>query len=283
MINKMQKTNFSYISILTLQIVLFLFGCSNKTDSVNKYEIAVTNSYLQCAAKDVCGDDSDIFCLAPPGMCPGHFDISPVQVNMLSQCKILLLFDFQGKVESSLAGLKNKGLKTFLIKSEPGMCIPQVYLNACTEICNVLSEQFPGKKPVFEQRINLISERMKNLSVGLRKKIEESELASVKVVASGHQAEFADWLGLDTIAKFSGSDLETASNINDCLNRAKKYDVKFIVANKQEGTYLADSLADRLNVKTVVFSNFPESSKSMTGFDELLNQNVNEIIKAAQR
>ncbi len=119
---------------------------------------------------------------------------------------------------------------------------------------------------------------MKMLGDNLQTKIKDSGLVSVKVIASGHQSEFAKWLGLETIANFSGSDSETASNINDCLNKAKQKDVKFIIANKQEGTYLADSLADRLNVKTIVFSNFPEKTQSPSGFDELLHQNVNAII-----
>ena len=275
----MQKRTFSYILVLT--IFAALFGCANKNHQESQSDIAVTNSYLQCAVADLYGDEKEIFCLAPPGMCPGHFDISPSQVNTLIHSRILLLFDFQSKVEETLSGLKDKGLKTFLIKSQPGMCIPQVYLDTCDQVCRVLSEEFPEKKTLFEQRLNIIKERMENLSADLHGKIKDSELASVKVIASGHQSEFADWLGLETIATFSGSDSETALNINDCLNKAKQHDVKFIIANRQEGTYLADSLADRLNVKTVVFSNFPDSA--IDGFDDLLHQNVDAIIKAARR
>jgi zinc transport system substrate-binding protein len=281
-IDEMRKSFFSIIQYVTVCYFILLFGCSNKNDSVSKSEIAVTNSYLQCAVKDICGDERDIFCLASPGMCPGHFDISPSQVKQLGRCKMILLFDFQGKVENSLAGLKEKGLKTFLIKSYPGMCIPQVYFDACKDICNVLSSEFPENKDSFERRLNIISKRMEELSVNLQTKIKDSGLSSVKVISSGHQSEFANWLRLETIAKFSGSDSETVSNINDCLKKAKENGVKFIIANKQEGTYLADSLADRLNVKTVVFSNFPESVKGVTGFDELLQQNINAIIKASQ-
>jgi zinc transport system substrate-binding protein len=277
----MKNTKVSYIFVLSLLSGLFLSGCANKHNQESPSDISVTNSYLQCAVTDLCGDEKEIFCLAPPGMCPGHFDISPSQMNTLIHCRILLLFNFQSKVEESFSGLKDKGLKTFLIKSQPGMCIPQVYLDTCEQVCRVLSEEFPKKKTLFEQRLNIISKRMVKLGEDLRAKINDSQLVSVKVIASGHQSEFANWLGLETIATFSGSDSETASNINDCFNKAKQNDVKFIIANKQEGTYLADSLADRLNVKTVVFSNFPDSAKD--GFDELLCQNVNAIVKAAQR
>ena len=167
-------------------------------------------------------------------------------------------------------------LKTFLIHSQPGMCIPQVYLDTCEEICNVLSTELPDKKDYFEQNLNLVREQMEKLSDELQTKINEAGLSSVQVLASGHQSEFANWLGLETIAQFSGSDSETPNNIQNCLNAAKQNNVKFIIANKQEGTYLADSLADRLDIKTIIFSNFPDK----TGFDGLVRQNVNTIIEA---
>jgi zinc transport system substrate-binding protein len=277
----MQKAVFSYISILTIFAGLCLSGCTDKNSPINQSEIAVTNSYLQCAVKDIYGNEKAIFCLAPPGMCPGHFDISPSQVNTLSHCKMLLLFDFQNKVESSLAGLKDKGLKTFLIKSEPGMCIPQVYLDTCQQVCNLLSAQFPERKNFFEHRLESVAQRMETLSNNLQTEIKESSLSSVKIVASDHQSEFSNWLGLETVAKFSGSDSETASNINDCLKKAKEKNIKFIIANKQEGTYLADSLADRLNTEIVVFSNFPEMSEAQSSFDDLVHQNVNVIIEVS--
>jgi zinc transport system substrate-binding protein len=279
----MRKTNFQNTIFLTICSGFFLFGCTNKNNQANQSEIAVTNSYLQCAVKDIYGDEKEVFCLAPPGMCPGHFDISPSQVSRLGRCKMLLLFDFQNKVEDTLEGLKNKGLKTFLVKSQPGMCIPKVYLDTCREICNILCAEFPDKKTFFEQRLSLVNQRMEELSTSLQTQVRNSGLVSVKVIASGHQSEFANWLGLETVARFSGSDSETANNINDCLNKAKENDIKFIIANKQEGTYLADSLADRLNVQIVVFSNFPESTKNTTGFDELLNQNVSAIAGAAKK
>lgn len=279
----MQKIISSYISFLIILSGFILSGCTNKNNQYSKSEIAVTNSYLQCAVQDICGDANEGFCLAPPGMCPGHFDISPSQVNQLSRCKILLLLDFQDKVEGSLAGLKRKGLKTILIKSQPGMCIPQVYLDTCMEICNVLSSEFPEKKDLFQQRLSLIRERMEKLSADLQAKIKDSGLSSVQVLASGHQSEFANWLGLETVAKFSGSDTETASNINECIDKAKQNDVEFIIANKQEGTYLADSLADRLNIKIVVFSNFPDYREGAGDFDELVWQNANAIIEAARK
>ena len=174
----MQKNISSYILVLISIACFIQLGCANKNNQNNQCEIAVTNSYLQCAVQDICGDTGEGFCLAPPGMCPGHFDISPSQVNQLTRSKMLLLFDFQSKLENTLSGLKEKGLKTILIKSYPGMCIPQVYLNTCEEVSSILSSEFPDKKDFFEQRLNLVRERMEKLSTDLLTQMKESNRIS---------------------------------------------------------------------------------------------------------
>jgi zinc transport system substrate-binding protein len=271
------------ISLSLIWLVFVISGCTEKSNDPNKVRLAVTNSYLQCAVEDLDTGNIDVFSLAPPGMCPGHFDITPAQVRQLRNCSLLLLFDFQSGIEKSLSGIKSKGLKTVLVQTQPGMCVPETYLDTCRQVCDILLEIFPGKKDTYSQRLIEIEKRLSDLSKELRTEISKAKLAGVKVLASGHQSKFADWLGLETLAVFSGSDSETITNINDCTKKANGQNVRFIIANKQEGTTLAESLAERLaGIQTVVFSNFPEVQTRSLGFDNLLRSNVHTLIKAAK-
>ena len=123
------------------------------------------------------------------------------------------------------------------------------------------------------------------MSAGIHKKMEESGLINAKVVTSCHQAVFADWLGLDVVATFAGSDIETPGSINQCLQQAKDKDVRFVIANKQEGTVLATALAERLDADMVIFSNFPagqSDTTSMPGFDGLLHENIFNLLNAGE-
>lgn len=259
-----------------------LAGCKNTADNHEQPEIAVTNSYLQCVVKDLCDDRREVFCLAPPGMCPGHFDISPGQVSKLCRCSLLLRFDFQEGIDKSLSQMKEKGLKISSIRALPGLCVPETYLAACRDVCAILSKQYPAKANRYQQRLKLIEKRLEKLSSGLPGKIKQLGSGAPKVVASEHQAKFCNWLGLKTIATFAGSDTETASNIQKCLDKAKEHDIRFIIANKQQGTALAEALAERLGAKVVVFSNFPDKEQSQTPcFDRLLNKNTQALIEAA--
>jgi ABC-type Zn uptake system ZnuABC Zn-binding protein ZnuA len=243
-------------------------------------EIAVTNSYLGCVVHDLCGDDVEVLCLAPPGMCPGHFDISPSQVKQLCDCRILLLFDFQKSVVQTLSRVKERGLETALVEKPGGLCIPETYLSICRKVSAILSSKYPDRKTKYEQKLDVIENNLKRLQRELIEKVQQAGISSAKILASDHQADFANWLGLEIIATFVGSDIETVTGIDRCLKKAKGHNVRFFIANKQEGTALAKALAERLGGKMVVFSNFPELSGQTNGFEALLRANVEALLRA---
>ena len=242
--------------------------------------IAVTNSYLGCAVLDLCGEETEVLCLAPPGMCPGHFDISPTQVKQLCDCKILLLFDFQKQVEETLSRVKKRGLKTAFVGEPGGLCVPDTYLAVCRRVSDILSVEYPDKKAHYQQRLDVIENDLKLLKQELSGKIQQAGIASAKVLTSHHQADFANWLGLETVETFIGSDVETTTGINRCIKKAEGQNIRFVIANQQEGTALAKALAERLGARAIVFGNFPELRGQTNGYHVLLRANVDALIRA---
>ena len=276
----MKNKVLSYILVFSTVWGLFVAGCENKPNEESRAEIAVTNSYLGCAVRELCGDDTEVLCLVPPGMCPGHFDISPLQVRQLCDCRVLLLFDFQKQVEETLSRVKERGLKTSLVKETGGLCVPESYLAVCREVSDALSSEYPEMNAWYQQRLGVIEKDLKDLREELLEKVRQAGISSAKVLVSNHQADFVSWLGLEPIATFVGSDIETVAGIEHCIKKAKGQGVRFVIANKQEGTALAKALAERLGAKAIVFSNFPELSGSASGFEELLRANVEELLRA---
>jgi len=150
-------------------------------------------------------------------------------------------------------------------------------------VAAILSATYPDKAAQYDERLQAISNRLRALGEELKTAVRESEAAPAKVLTSNHQAGFSQWLGLETIATFVGSDIETVANIDHCLKRAAGQDVRFVIANRQEGTALAAALADRLQAKAVVFSNFPDTGHGAEGFDRLLRDNARRLVEAATR
>ena len=259
---------------------LLAAGCSDRSAGEETPEVAVTNSYLEAIVRDLCGSQTKVMSLAPPGMCPGHFDIAPAQVRQLQACRMLLLFDFQSQVESTLSRLKDKGLQTHLVKGPTGLCVPDSYLAACREVVAILSNEYAERADELAGRLEEIEQRLATLSSELQTAVANSPAASAGVLASHHQAQFAQWLGLEKVATFVGSDTETVASIDHCLKQAAGRDIGFVIANQQEGTALAQALAERLKARAVVFSNFPPQTNEGSGFDRLLRSNVERLLEA---
>ena len=276
----MKNKTFGYILAFSAACGLLGAGCGNKPGEDSAAEIAVTNSYLGCAVLGLCGNDTEVLCLAPPGMCPGHFDISPSQVEQLCDCRILLLFDFQKPVIQTLSRVKERGLKTALVEEPGGLCVPETYLAICRKVSEILSTEFPERKAQYEQRLQAIESDLKQLRRELLEKMQGADISEAKVLASNHQADFARWLDLETVATFVGSDIETVAGIEQCIRKAEGQEVRFVIANKQEGTAIAKALAEQLGAKAVVFSNFPELTGRPSGFNELLRANVDALLRA---
>ena len=269
---------------LSLVVLLALvIGCRETNNPQGTVEIAVTNSYLECVVRDLCPEGGEVLCLAPPGMCPGHFDISPAQVRQLRNCRVLLLFDFQQSVEEKLSRLRDGGLRMQRVEAPAGLCVPDTYLATCREVGRILSGVYPEKAAQLQERLAAVEGRLQTLATSLRAAVAGSGIAAAAVLTSQHQAQFSEWLGLRPVATFIGSDLETMAGIDQCLQKAVGQDIRFVIANRQEGTGLAEALAERLHAKAVVFSNFPQSCEGGDGFDRLLRDNVGLLLGEAAK
>lgn len=262
-----------FLPILTL-------GCREDGAADRGPEVAVTNSYLECVVRDLWGEEVGVLCLASPGMCPGHFDLAPGQVRQLRNGRLLLRFDFQQGVAERLVRLCESGLDVQSVTPPAGLCVPDTYFAVCRQVCQVLSQAYPEMADRFADRLGSIQGRLTALSLELRESLVASGIAGAVVLASNHQAEFARWLGLEPIATFVGSDTETIANLDHCLRQSAGRDVRFVIANRQEGAALAQAVADRCRARAVVFSNFPEVCEPGAGFDGLLRDNVRFLCEA---
>lgn len=264
------------IGILT--VFLFFSGCNTKNEISPR--IAASNSYIESAVIDILGKNERILRLAEPGMCPGHFDIQPSQVDMLRRCKLILKFDFQKLVEERI--LDNNTTNTVIVSIKPGsgLCCPKTYLAVCVQTAEALVTNGFVSKQEVESRLKEIALRLQELERKCDTTIRESGLKDEPVLASAHQKEFCKWLGLNVVGSFTAADITGFQEIENAIDAGKLKNVRFIIANKPEGRRLADALADRLKAKVVVFGNFPEGTPFPV-FDNLVLNNVEALVKSA--
>lgn len=264
-------------TLLAVAILISSTGCNNESGD-SAPAIATTNTYMACVAKDLLGRDEKVFRLAGPGTCPGHFDISPSQVNRLLGCKIFLRFDFQKRFDEKLAPAVEKGLCIVPIKITSGLCVPDGYLSACRQVADALVSAGMMDRKSADDRLVIIDARVKKSAQKAKSLIAKANLAETPVLAAKHQAKFCRWLGLDVSATFSGND--APGELARVVKLAKSARVKLIIANVPSGKVAADWLAEAIGAdksKIIMLDNFPPTKCNRDGFDTMLLENANKI------
>jgi len=263
------------ILILTLLIAAISSeGCRKPSDPA---AVAATNSLLECAVKDLLGDSTPVLRLGEPGMCPGHFDIRPSQVNDLRRCRVLLRLDFQKSLDRKLSGAKDKGLRIVEIRIPGGLCEPESYLGACRQTAEALVAAGLLDRVAADRRLSEITARIDRKAAQCRQRA--AALKGMPVLASVHQEAFCKWLGLNVVATFSGADTADVGQVDEAVRKGEQAGVKRIVANLPEGRRVADALAERLGAKVVVFGNFPALNDGQSSFEDLLDANIAALLK----
>ncbi len=270
-------------SLLSCVVLVALAGCGNDkpaSSSTNKRALAVTTTMIECACRDVAGDAFQIVRMLPPGGCPGHFDISPRMIDRLRDAAILFRFDFQAGLDDQLSRLAERGLTVVEIAPGGGLLCPHSYVTMCRQVCEALCQRWPERTETYRGRLEQTERRIAALAGKGRQHVADAGLTGAKVLASEHQQAFCTWLGLDVVDTFPRGELARISEVLDSLTAAQKGHVRLVVGNLQEGTRVSDTLADRLGVPTVVFSNFPSMAENQKTFDDLFWANVGALVQS---
>jgi zinc transport system substrate-binding protein len=262
-------------------VALIVSGCSGQPDDPRPV-VATTTSYIECAVRDLAGDELRAVRLLPPGCCPGHFDVSPSMLDKLERATLLLRFGFQDSLDAKLGRYREKGLRVVAVASPPGLCLPSTYAAVCREVCEALCAAQPGSAARYRDRLARIVARMATLRDAMRADVDRRGLAGARVLASGHQAAFARDLGLDVVATFTGREAAAFKELDRCIRAGKDARIRLVIANLQEGVQLADPVATRLGARLVVFSNFPSMENGETTFDALVSHNLAALLDAAK-
>jgi zinc transport system substrate-binding protein len=263
-------------------VVIALAGCRRSDVPAAGLQIATTTSYLESAAVDVLGKKQRVLRLAEPGTCPGHFDVRPSQAVALRRCQALLRFDFQASLDTVLDGSGTNHPFVVAVTIHDGLCRPASYLSACRHIADAFVAHGFLQRTNADMRLQSIAARLDSLTRQSTNRVAQAGLAGQPVIASVHQSDFCDWLGLKVAASFRAADTSSVAEIDGAISAGKFAQVKLIIANLPEGRRTADALAERLKARVAVFGNFPALEHGRVSFDGLLAGNVEALVAAAR-
>jgi zinc transport system substrate-binding protein len=258
-------------------LVVIIGGC-HPSPTANR--LASATSYLESAAQEFYGGETDFVRLAEPGTCPGHFDIRPSQAADLRRCRALVRFDFQSSLDKFLDAKGTNGPTVVAVEVRRGLGLPESYLSACRQI----SESFVAHG--FLERTNAdatllyVAARLESLAREATNQVAQAGFVGQAVITSVHQKDFCEWLGLKVVATFRAADTASVAEIDAAISAGQLADVKLVIANLPEGRRTADALAERLGARVAVFGNFPALERGRVYFDDLVRTNVAALFAA---
>ncbi len=246
-------------------------------DDDGRLRVAVSNTYLGCAAREVLADEVEIVTLAGAGSCPGHFDLRPSQVADLRSCDVLIRFGFQQALEGQIARAC-PDLPVIRVTVRGGLGVPETFSRLAGDVLAGVSSL--GLSPRHAGLSDALAERLDDLGAW-GSGDANGRLAGVPVVASRHQAASLRWLGMEVVATLPAADAMRPSDLADAVGEGRQAGVKLVVANRPEGTKLARAVAEQLGATVVVLDNFPQRIRR-GGFDEMVRANVDRLVAAVQ-
>jgi ABC-type Zn uptake system ZnuABC Zn-binding protein ZnuA len=264
-------------------LICGLAGCKGSTADSEKSsaKICTSSPYLQAAMNDLLGMNNEVssmLSLAGAGMCPGHMDLRPSQIQMAGKSQVFIRFDFQSGLDDKLFTSLKSRPKVKPINVEGGLCNPQSYINVCSQITNILINEKYSSKIEIKERFSEIRLRLVDLDRDIHKQISTSELVKHPILTSPHQADFCRYLGFNVLETFTSEEDMSVKQIDNLVTKARNAGVSLIVANAPEGRKMADVLASYLGARVVVLDNFPDA-QTVNAFDVLVRENVRRLME----
>ena len=118
-------------------------------------DIVAGSSLIAGVAQDIAGSKLEVHNLIPPGMCPGHYDVKPSDVETLANSKALFIHSWQ-QDKANITGLidaaQNTNLIIKVIDVKGNWMVPQVQAEAVNKIAQALGGIDPGNSAYYHQK-----------------------------------------------------------------------------------------------------------------------------------
>lgn len=259
-----------------LIVPLLLMGIVNSGSAVDRPSVVVTTSILEEAVHEL-GEAAagvDVVRLIPPGSCPGHFDLSPRAVPSIRSADAIVRHHYQGYLESQIVDLGVEDATVTVAETKGSLLVPINYAGLVRMVADILAELLPGQRERLISAANEVSLRLLELEEEIRDR--PSPWRGAPVIASFQQAGFSRWLGLDLLAEIGRPEDLTPRDLELLMHHRPA----MVIGNLQEGLQSATTLAERMSVPLVVFSNFPDAAGYGSGYDQLLRSNLERLDEA---
>jgi len=269
------------IGVILLSLIILPLGCTKETTS--KLKVVTTTSLIASIVEKVGGDKVDVANIIPPAQCPGHFDVKPSDIQMLSDAELFLMHGWQGEMFSAdlIKSADNPDLKVVSLNIPGNWMTPTVQAQAVGNITSTLAEIDPQNASYYQS--NAESELAAITAKGneLKARLEAGNLSQVNVLCDAQITDLVQWAGFNVVASYPRPEDISAKKMQELIDQGKQAGVVLVIGNLQSGTSDAGvTIASGIGAVQVTLSNFPGGFDNTETWEKAIEKDVNLMLEA---
>jgi len=271
------------IGVVALAAIFVAFlGCTESNQPST--DIMAGSSLIANIIQDLADDKVETRVLIPPGVCPGHYDVKPSDIEALANSEALFIHDYQQyfqNVNGAVEAAENPDLIVTVLNVTGNWMVPAVQAEAVDKISQALGEIDPENAAYYQQRATQRAQAILIKGEQVQQRLMDAGVEGVKVLCAEMQAGFVGWAGFDIVATFGRPEDLTPTQVVDLIDEAQEAGAALIIDNLQSGsTTLGASLEQDIAAIPVTISNFPGGLENAETWEKAIDKNVDLLLAA---
>lgn len=268
--------------ILAVLILATLFTLSSRTQQ--SADIMAGSSLITDIIQDISDGKLKAYTLIPPGMCPGHYDVKPSDVETLANSRVLIIHNWQQNMKNIIGLVEAADNPDLVIKviDVPDMpMVPQVQAETTDKIARALGEIDPENSAYYQEKATERAQAILAKGAEVKNKLQDANVSGVKVLCVEYQAGFAEWAGFDVVATYGRPEDLSPADVTQLITEAEQAGVALVIDNLQSGSAtLGAAMEPDIEAIQVTISNFPGGFENTETWEKALDKNVDLLLEA---
>ena len=247
-------------------------------------DIMTGSSLITNIIQDVADGKLETRTLIPPGVCPGHYDIKPGDIEALANSTALFIHDYQQgfqNIAGAIEAAENPDLIITVLNVTGNWMVPAVQVEAVDKIAQALGEIDPENAAYYQEEAAERAQAILAKGEEVEERLSEAGLEEVKVICAAMQEGFVRWAGFDVVATYGRPEDLSPAEMKELLDTAKQAGVALVIDNLQSGTAtLGAAMEQDIEAISVTISNFPGGLENTETWEKAIDKNVDLLLEA---
>jgi len=276
-----------WCGLLVILLCVGVVGCASNdaastapTDTENKLKVVATTSLITDIVQNIGQAQVEVACIIPPASCPGHFDVKPSDLKVLSDARLFFLHNWQGEKFSDdlIKTAGNDKLQKVVLAVEGNWMVPTVQTAAIDQITAVLAEADPDHSAQYQAAAAEYKQQVAQTGKEQKARLTAANVGAVKVLANEQQAGFLKWAGFNVVGTFGRAEDITPQQMAALIELGRTEGVSLVVDNLQSGGAAGPGIAAEIGAKQVTISNFPGGLPNTEHWVDTIINNVDLLL-----